>query len=402
MTCQNKVMEKHQLLFPEHVKSKLARQYKNKHRLWLSGAGVWPLKISLGTPQEKSARRNLDLLQKWTTAWNFWQGAGCIEWHERHWRTLGIQRLPKTLFLASAHEVAEWTGEERRWCRARTRYGQFVEKWPALCNILPRHFDMLADYSDEDYLRLYRLIDWLVNNPISNLYPRQLPVAGLDSKWIEKRTTLVVSLLSALQAASDTERDFYTCCGLHPPPTLLRIRLLDPGLRKCAGGLSDISASQEDLIRLPLQIQCAFIVENLQSGLAFDDLPGTVLLMGRGYATAPIKKIPWLHGKPILYWGDLDTHGFAALSHARSYQPQIASCLMDEDTLIRHKVLWGREDTPHTASELPNLTAEEQDVYQGLKQHRWGHNVRLEQERIDWSMAWEEIRSRHFDLVLKT
>jgi hypothetical protein len=39
------------------------------------------------------------------------------------------------------------------------------------------------------------------------------------------------------------------------------------------------------------------------------------------------------------------------------------------------------------------LTAEERAVYEGLRDHRWGANVRLKQERIAWAEAWEGIMS---------
>jgi hypothetical protein len=51
------------------------------------------------------------------------------------------------------------------------------------------------------------------------------------------------------------------------------------------------------------------------------------------------------------------------------------------------------EKDQHSASDLPLLTATERTVYQGLKQHRWGVNVRLEQERIAWNEAWQVIGS---------
>lgn len=91
-------------------------------------------------------------------------------------------------------------------------------------------------------------------------------------------------------------------------------------------------------------------------------------------------------------WGDLDTHGFAILHRARSYLPTLKSVLMDEDTLLSHKALWVDEKEQHPAAEWALLTAAEQVVYQGLKQQRWGQNVRLEQERIAWDIAWNTLR----------
>jgi hypothetical protein len=66
--------------------------------------------------------------------------------------------------------------------------------------------------------------------------------------------------------------------------------------------------------------------------------------------------------------------------------------MMDESTLMMHRSLWVEEKEQHPSADLPLLTDGERVVYCGLKQQRWGRNVRLEQERIAWSYAWEALR----------
>jgi hypothetical protein len=89
--------------------------------------------------------------------------------------------------------------------------------------------------------------------------------------------------------------------------------------------------------------------------------------------------------------GDLDTHGLAILSRARLKLPHLESALMDEHTLLRHRDLWVSENPQYAVPELPLLTPAEQSLYCGLKQQRWGVNVRLEQERIAWNYAWDVL-----------
>ena len=50
------------------------------------------------------------------------------------------------------------------------------------------------------------------------------------------------------------------------------------------------------------------------------------------------------------------------------------------------------EAVQHSAAELTLLTKDEQQLYRDLKQQRWGQNVRLEQERIDWTTAWNVLQ----------
>ena len=156
--------------------------------------------------------------------------------------------------------------------------------------------------------------------------------------------------------------------------------------------ISDIAAPREQLAELELPVSNVFIVENLQTGLAFDDLPGSLAIMQLGYGVDVLARLPWVAGARCIYWGDLDTHGFAILNRARSYLPGLKSVLMDAATLQRHRDLWVEEKEPHAAETLPLLTELEQAVYQGIKGNAWGQNVRPEQERIAWELAWQALR----------
>jgi len=266
-----------------------------------------------------------------------------------------------------------------------------LKLWPVLSGHLPRHYDVLAKYGDIDYERLKKMLLWIIDNPHSNLYLRQLPVSGLDSKWLENRKGLVSDLVSAIRGDNPTERDFFRRCGLKALPQLLRLRILDPSLRDRIGGLGDITAPWEQVAALELPTASIFIVENVHTGLAFDDLPGSVVIMGLGYNVDVLGRIPWLGRAQCAYWGDLDTHGFAILNRARSYLPEMKSILMDEATLFGHRDLWAEEKDPHSSDTLPLLSDPEQALYRSIKRNIWGQNIRLEQERIAWDVAWRAL-----------
>ena len=116
-------------------------------------------------------------------------------------------------------------------------------------------------------------------------------------------------------------------------------RLLDESLRRRIGGLNDISAPWEQLAELDLPVSKVFIIENLQTGLAFDDLPGSAVIMQLGYGVDVLGRLLWVAKASCVYWGDLDMHGFAILNRARSYLPELKSVLMDEATLRSHQGL---------------------------------------------------------------
>ena len=386
--------------FPDDVQKELKRRFKNRHREWIEASrepeqfedSAWPLEVNLGIPTENQTLKQVEDVRAWVAAWQSWNGVGSLSWSERRWRKLGTQPVPEKLLLSGPGEVAQWIGEADRWDRAQQRYRDLIGRWAQLSDNLPRYFAILADYSEADYRSLIDMVAWIEKNPASNLYPRQLPVSGLDSKWLEKRKGLLADLVDNVRGKSSSEGDFYGRCGLKAPPQLIRLRILDESLRQRVGSLNDISAPWEQLAELDLPVRNVFIVENLQTGLAFDDLPGSVVIMQLGYGVDVLGRLPWVAKANSVYWGDLDTHGFAILNRARSYLPELKSVLMDEATLRSHQGLWVEEKDQHAAETLPLLTDPEQTVYQAIKRNAWGQNVRLEQERITWEVAWNVVQ----------
>lgn len=379
------------LKFPDDVHNELIRKYKNNHCTWLTDTDQFPLSIKLGTVNEHQAQQQLETIKTWVSAWQSYQNSNQIVWCDRRWRNLGLQCLPERIVLHTPLEIAAWIGETQRFEKAQQRYQWFTTKWPALTSHLPHFFSVLADYTDEDIQRLISVLTWIEANPQSNLYPRQLPIAGIDSKWLERHKIVIGGLISILREDSNQTLDFFQRCGLKQIPHTLRLRLLDKNMRARFGGLEDITVPLHQLATLNLTVKQVYIVENLQTGLAFGDLPESIVIMQLGYGVEVLTQLPWLQNTDCLYWGDIDTHGFAILNRARSHLPNLRSILMDEDTLHRYQHLWVSEQTQNATCELPLLTSAEQAVYHNLKQQHWGMNVRLEQERVDWEYAWTYI-----------
>jgi len=395
---------------PDEVRQWFARRYASLHRQWLLAAldgpagQPWQLAVTLGIPTEAAALTQPQAVRAWADAWRHWRGPGQLAWSERRWKTLGAQQLPASLLLDDLDAAAGWIGERDRWQRALARGRYLLLRWPPLRTTLPRLFDTLADYADTDFQRLQDVLDWLHTHDAAGLYPRQLPLAGMDSKWFEARSGVLALLLAALRGgrtpttaaqadadAATVRSDIYTLAGLRRPPATMRLRILDPALRTVVGGLGDLTAPLDMVAALPWQPAVVLIVENLQTGLALQDLPGAVAVMGLGYAVGHLAGVPWLAHARCLYWGDIDTHGYAILHRARIAIPHLESLLMDEETLLRFAPLWAHEAAPAAAEALSALTADEHAMYDGLRSQRWGQAVRLEQERIAWNVAWQAI-----------
>jgi len=293
----------------------------------------------------------------------------------------------------SPQDVAEAIGEGRRWRRALERAERLRALWPELAGTaaLVRHFTVLADYPDAEFERLLGLVGWLHRNPNSGHYLRQVPVEGLDTKWLESRTAVVTTLLGTIRGEAG-DPDFFALTGLRRTPWRLRMRILCPELRAIVGDLHDIEVPLEELRGLSIRPRQAVIVENLETGISLPDMSGTVALMKLGNAVGVVEDLPWLRTADVVYWGDIDTHGFVCLEQARRGLPHLRSALMDEATLLAYRPLWGEERLQHSGSVLPSLSASERFVFDGLRQQRWGQNVRLEQERVPLSAALESLR----------
>ncbi len=79
------------------------------------------------------------------------------------------------------------------------------------------------------------------------------------------------------------------------------------------------------------------MVENEITYLAFP-LPGdAIVIFGGGYAVDVLEPLGWLTGLDLIYWGDIDTHGFAILNRLRHRFGHARSMLMDRATLLAHR-----------------------------------------------------------------
>lgn len=373
------------LLFPDDVRAQLEQRYRRRQRQWLGGEGAWPIDLALGSPTERAASESTSEVRAWVDAWMHWRGPGLLQWTTRRWARLGTQQLPASVTLDSPRDVALWVGDAGRWDTASRRYAEFRTRWTAMPGTVAEHFDTFADYVDADFARLGGVVEWLAANPESGCYLRQLPIAGVHTKWIESRRRVIAAFVAAARAIP--VQDFYTTCGVRRPASNVRFRLLCPELRARIGGLQDIAVSVEQLARLDVKPRTVVVVENQETGIALPDMSHAVAFVGLGNAITMAADIPWLAGLPFVYWGDIDTYGLAIVSRARSVFRRLRTVLMDEVTLCSHAEFWGVEKRQHGALTASALTDDERALFDDLKSQRWGVNVRLEQERLPWPDA---------------
>lgn len=240
-----------------------------------------------------------------------------------------------------------------------------------------------------NWRRVIGVVAWLKNNPESGLYPRQLPVFGVDTKFLEVRYPLIDELLTFPDSRS-SELDFRKKWGLRQEEPLLRIRFLDPTIRQRCGFPSfadELALPITQMASLPLSGERALMVENLRNFLALPATPGCVALFGSGDALTHWKKVNWLTSCESHYWGDLDVHGFGMLSRLRGFLPEARSFLMDKETLERHRMLALPDETRIPNFDRLLLKSGEREVLEMLLNER----IRLEQERLPMAHVCRKI-----------
>jgi hypothetical protein len=228
---------------------------------------------------------------------------------------------------------------------------------------------------------------WLRAARGSGHYLREITAPGVDTKFVERHRPLLAQLLGV----PSTAPGFLGALGLRTKPNTLRIRP-DSSLG-IAAGLSDLTARVDELAALPVTATSALVIENEITFLSAPVPRDGVAFWGKGFEVDRVGSLPWLAAADVIYWGDLDTHGFAILNQLRAWLPHTRSLLMDRETLLAHRDQWVGEASP-AISRLDRLTADEQALYQDLVTDRLGERVRLEQERIDWTWASRRLADR--------
>ncbi|MCI2266158.1 DUF3322 domain-containing protein [Sediminivirga luteola] len=385
------------MLPPSEAKEKLGRKYDQKVREWaVLGAENPVVDIPLHPPTQEQVLAQPAESAAWVRAWREAERSltdgGRLVWASRKWANAGGQRIPTRLVLEKPSDVAAFISRKGHWRAAEQRAAELRHLLTGQGNsgvssssaaeevqpVLHRLAAKIADLDRNEYVRLRDALAWLLKNPQPGIYPRQMPIRGVDSKWLEKRSSLVEPLYASAAGTADL--------GLLEPPRLIRMRLLDQAL---APGLPrDLSTPVEELDALQLDIRASIVVENLQTVLALPPLPGVVALHGTGYTAHRVSSINWLAAAPLVYWGDLDADGYQILSRVRSHLPHTRSALMDRRTLTEHLDLAGpdRKDAPRSV--MQHLTGTERDGFAALTEHG---NLRLEQERIPWEYALKRL-----------
>ncbi|MDV2977803.1 Wadjet anti-phage system protein JetD domain-containing protein [Pseudarthrobacter oxydans] len=380
----------------------------------LDPSGAYPRRRTLKRPTAAALLRDYAEARAWAAGLFDAAGPFTLETTQVGRNTIGANHLPSAVVFVSAQDEIAFAGKAGDAAR-------FVELAEGLAGLDPmfrawalRRPLKLLDLG-ADALTAARIALWLRDNPEPGVYVRQLSLPGVHTKFIEGNRTVIDELLGTLSAKTAggdapeaaveqvagvaTEAGsllgqpsprtpaarFAARHGFLHPPELVRFRSLDAAVQ-LLGNARDVTVTADAFSTMSLPVTKVLITENLVNFLALPERPGTLAIYGGGYGFSSLRDAAWLRDCEVVYWGDLDTHGFQILDQLRAVHPHVVSVLMDEATLLAHRDVWGSEPAPSTAA-LDRLTAGEAALYEKLQNDAHGRAVRLEQELIRWDWA---------------
>lgn len=328
----------------------------------------------------------IELVDSWRTQATAW-GADIVE---RNIRADGTAYpMPSHIVIPSINVAAAIAGPGWTARLARGReYGRIIDaQFPHRRDVLARTILATADWTRVDVGLLAQAASWFEQHPRSGLSPREVPLEGLHTKWLESRTQTV----ARLAGLSDL--------GLHPPhPSRIHFTYLDPAHLE-AGNRRHDSATVGDAFKPAYPPQIVIICENKDTAIHFPQVRGAIAVEGAGSGAGAFADTDWLRQAPlVIYWGDMDADGLRILAQFRDADIPARSLFMDIPSYERWELYGTNSDkrgNPIAADRRPapaNLEHDERALYELLNDPSSARYRRVEQERIPLDIASDTVR----------
>jgi hypothetical protein len=378
------------MLTPDDILKRASRKYRDVLRAWLAGEEFAPIEYPVGALSKNltERRQQIEVLRKHSYEL---VGMGYVlEWNTINTQLLGTQTMPRRVIIATLDDYLDLL-------RKRPEFSNFIadvqkirQKFPSLEEWMQsRPQDLIEHHGKWDDLLL--VCDYFVKKLRPNVYIRELPIP-VHTKFIEANQRILRDLLDVLlpENSINTEsQDFVSRYGLKDKPSLVRLRLLEEQLEwQYRMRVDDITLPVNQLAHLladHIKPRHVVIVENLINFLTLPKISNGVGIFGGGFAVHLLHDIQWLNQCDVIYWGDIDAHGFEILSDLRGLFPHVRSLMMDRETLETYAKYVGK-GARSRLERFSHLTTAEALVVQNVVENDW----RLEQEHI--SQDYVEIR----------
>jgi len=368
---------------PSDVRETVRKKWPVLLAAFAAGQEWTPLDIPLRGPGPAEIGARLGDVQAWAAEWaKAARGPLRVEYKQVGGRLVGTNMIPARAWLDGYDQAWDLLGAMAEVRLLRELIDRTKSGCPRLVLWLERRPVKGLELAD-DWANLLATVRWIDERQGPGTYLRQVDVPGVDTKFIGKHRGVLSELLD-LQLdpgrIDPHEQDFEGRYRFRRKPAYVRFRVVAGG----AGTYTELTVRADELTAPPPGVRRVYVVENEITFLAFPLAAGAIVIFGGGYAVRVLESLGWLASRDVVYWGDLDTHGFAILNRLRHCFPHVRSMLMDRATLLAHQSQWVTEPSPTTAV-LNRLTPAEGELYHALGANAFGSAVRLEQERVSFT-----------------
>lgn len=363
------------MLSQDDIRQLCERKYRAFLRSVITDEAFFPLDVRFGRP---SPTADWDILVREIKALSDGPPRYTIDWEEVNTRRWGRQRLPVRVWFPDESAYLATLGKEVEVAAFRRDVAMIRGGCPALEGWLPDNVLRVIDHAGF-WPALLTVCRFFLDNPRPNRYARELPIP-VDTKFLERKQVILRSLLDAIlsESAREPVDHFETRFGLRFDEPQIRMRFLDQALQqRFTVPVNDLAVPLSQVQQLSWADLDLLIVENKMTFLTLPNRTRALGIWGAGGAAELLTSVRWCAPCAILYWGDLDVHGFHILSRLRRAFPQVRSVMMDELTLREFRSL-AVVAKPSRSRSCEFLTDEELRVYEQLE----AENLLIEQEKL--------------------
>ncbi len=312
-----------------------------------------------------------------------------VEWKEQTFRRFGEQQVPVTVSFPTREDYTRFLGKCSEVRQFEDDCKLVLEAFPELAGWIERNPIKVVEHAG-DWTGLLAVCAYLHRHGRPNCYLRELPVE-VDTKFSERKRGVLGEILPIVApgCVGDDVSTFETRFGFRQKQPLIRFRALDPSLVGTSKlPFADFAIPLDEACRIITIAKNVLVVENETTFLTLPPLANTLALLGAGDAVSLFRQMDWLKQFRIVYWGDMDTHGFEGLSLLRKHHAQTESLMMDGETyeLFRQ---FSKKAAPYVSSVELVLSDRERQLFTTLK----ADGRLLEQERISLSYAKQKLQT---------
>jgi len=380
------------VITPNEIYKIAEKQYVPFLKAWLREESFFPLPIRSNKLLDSNfelASKQIELL--FSQSKNKFGVGYTISTKKVHTNKMGSQSLPESIFFASEFDLLD-----------------FIDR--------KEEFDVFKIEVEKIRNSDVKIIMWVIENPIAiienagkwtqllevcrcfllcprpNKYLREL-LLDTHTKFIETNQSVIGSLLDFLlpNDVNFCEKSFDKRYHLKYDLELkerIRIRFLDTALYPF-GCVSELILLPKEFEMLNFKSKKILITENKTNFLSLPSVKNGIAIFGKGFSISALKNAEWLSENQLIYWGDMDAHGFEILSQIRGYFSDVTALLMDRNIFDQNQNLVKKEGQFSNKIALDNLTDAENIFFQYLNENR----LRLEQEKIPYDLVVDYIKN---------